>query len=159
MERWEKWWEAYRAATDATGQLSVPWLDRSFEVGECLPAPAVIRYPFLDIRLVQYLLSVPNWMLDAKKILRGAMAARLPCAITTRPKSPLFGDPVREQYLTGNIVKHNLPLGPAIDREAYAIALERFHGGSGSETTWMSTLLFLPDSLAHWVVHAGATYE
>jgi hypothetical protein len=158
-ERWEQWWEEYRRATDAERQLTLPWLDRSFEVGECLPAPAVIRYPFLDVRVVEYLLGVPNWMLNAKKILRDGMAAHLPPEITARPKTPLAGDPVRQQYAAGNIVKHHVPLGPAIDPEAYATALEQFRNGAGTESTWTSALLFLPDSLAHWIAHTGATYE
>ena len=53
-----------------------------------------VRHPFIDVRLVEYLLSIPvaPWRVN-KHILRVAMKDRLPAAVVNRPKTPLAGDP------------------------------------------------------------------
>jgi asparagine synthase (glutamine-hydrolysing) len=53
-----------------------------------------VRHPFLDVRLVEYLLAIPTtpWCVN-KHILRCAMQDRLPPAVISRPKTPLAGDP------------------------------------------------------------------
>ena len=53
-----------------------------------------VRHPFIDVRLVEYLLSIPvaPWCVN-KHILRVAMKDRLPAAVLNRPKTPLAGDP------------------------------------------------------------------
>ena len=57
--------------------------------------PVEVRYPFLDVRLVKYLLSIPPipWFVD-KEILRVAMRGTLPDPVRLRRKSPLGGDPL-----------------------------------------------------------------
>ncbi len=59
--------------------------------------PVETRHPFLDIRVVEYVLSLPvsPWCID-KRLLRTAMRDRLPESIRHRPKTPLLGDPVIE---------------------------------------------------------------
>ncbi|HEY3582567.1 MAG TPA: asparagine synthase-related protein [Pyrinomonadaceae bacterium] len=56
--------------------------------------PLEVRHPFIDIRLVDYLLSIPAvpWC-NKKQILRDAMKHRLPRAVLQRPKTPLSSDP------------------------------------------------------------------
>lgn len=53
-----------------------------------------IRHPFLDLRLVEYLLAIPAtpWCVN-KHILRCAMKDKLPLAVLNRPKTGLAGDP------------------------------------------------------------------
>jgi asparagine synthase (glutamine-hydrolysing) len=53
-----------------------------------------IRHPFLDIRLIKYLLAIPTkpWCVN-KHILRSAMSNKLPPAVLNRPKTGLLGDP------------------------------------------------------------------
>ena len=53
-----------------------------------------VRHPFVDVRLVEYLLAIPPvpWCVD-KHILRVAMRDRLPLAVLNRRKTPLAGDP------------------------------------------------------------------
>jgi asparagine synthase (glutamine-hydrolysing) len=55
------------------------------------------RHPFIDLRLVEYLFSIPAvpWCIN-KHILRVAMKDRLPAAVVQRPKTPLAGDPALE---------------------------------------------------------------
>ena len=72
--------------------------------------PIEARYPFLDVRLVSYLLAIPPlpWCID-KQILRDAMRGTLPETIRLRPKAPLAGDPLRAKL-----------------RESGAASLDRF---------------------------------
>ena len=53
-----------------------------------------VRHPFLDIRLIEYLLAIPPkpWCVN-KHILRSAMKDKLPPAVLNRPKTGLAGDP------------------------------------------------------------------
>jgi len=53
-----------------------------------------VRHPFLDVRLIEYLLAIPPmpWCFN-KHILRRAMADKLPAAVLNRPKTGLMGDP------------------------------------------------------------------
>ena len=64
------------------------------EIEEIL-APVVWRHPFLDLRVLQFMLSVPPvpWAYR-KLIMREAMQSRLPAAILTRDKTPLSADPI-----------------------------------------------------------------
>ncbi len=59
--------------------------------------PVEVRYPFLDLRVVNFLLALPPfpWFYE-KTILREAMAGRLPETVRRRPKTPLAGDPLTE---------------------------------------------------------------
>lgn len=56
--------------------------------------PLEARHPFLDLRLLRYMLAVPAvpWC-RTKYIVRRAMRGTLPDAVLRRPKSPLTGDP------------------------------------------------------------------
>jgi asparagine synthase (glutamine-hydrolysing) len=57
--------------------------------------PVEVRYPFLDLRIVNFLLALPPFPLFfEKKLLREAMAGRLPEHVRTRRKSPLAGNPL-----------------------------------------------------------------
>ena len=53
-----------------------------------------VRHPFLDLRLVAYLLAIPTdpWCVN-KHILRRAMKNKLPDDVLNRPKTGLAGDP------------------------------------------------------------------
>ncbi len=67
------------------------WQDyfAAFDLQEAL-APVHWRHPFLDLRLLQFMLSVPpvpwGWK---KQLIREAMRGRLPEAVVQRPKTPL----------------------------------------------------------------------
>ncbi len=56
-----------------------------------------MRYPFLDLRIVDYILAIPPfpWSFQ-KSLLRAAMIGHLPEKIRRRPKTPLPGEPVKE---------------------------------------------------------------
>ena len=63
-----------------------------------------LRHPFIDVRLVEYLLSIPPvpWCVN-KHILRLAMKDRLPAAVINRPKTPLAGDPTLQLVRRGSV--------------------------------------------------------
>jgi len=57
--------------------------------------PVEVLYPFLDLRIVNYLLALPPfpWFFE-KRLLREAMRQRLPETIRVRPKTAMSHDPV-----------------------------------------------------------------
>jgi asparagine synthase (glutamine-hydrolysing) len=59
--------------------------------------PVEVRHPFMDLRVVEFLLAMPPypWFFE-KKLLRDMMVGRIPEAIRTRPKTPLVGAPLVE---------------------------------------------------------------
>lgn len=81
----------------AHASLSLPHWSRLFELTDpgVTHYPVEVRYPFLDLRIVNYILALPPfpWSFH-KKLLREAMKGRLPEEIRRRPKTPLSGDPV-----------------------------------------------------------------
>ena len=115
--------------------------------------PVEIRYPFLDLRLVNYLLSIPPipWCID-KEILRVAMHGALPDAVRLRPKAPLGGDPL-EAGLRGS---HGVPLlsgmpevAAYVNPDAAPIPMSGYKG----DDPWLDVR---PLCLSYWLAHARA---
>jgi asparagine synthase (glutamine-hydrolysing) len=81
----------------AHASLSLPHWSAMFEhenagVTRC---PVEVRHPFLDLRVVNFLLALPPFPLFFdKKLLREVVAGRLPENVRTRPKTPLPGSPL-----------------------------------------------------------------
>ncbi len=65
----------------------------------------VWRHPYLDLRVIGFLLSVPPvpWARE-KLLMREAMRGRLPDAVLARRKTPLVGAPLADLVAT-----HGLP--------------------------------------------------
>ena len=63
-----------------------------------------VRHPFIDVRLVEYLLGIPAapWCVN-KHILRLAMHDQLPAAVLNRPKTPLAGNLALQLARHGNV--------------------------------------------------------
>lgn len=84
--------DAYRALT------STIWLYlfENYDAG-VTRVPLEVRHPLVDLRLVNYLLSIPPvpWCIR-KELLRVAMRGVLPEPVRCRQKTPLAGDPVLE---------------------------------------------------------------
>jgi asparagine synthase (glutamine-hydrolysing) len=56
-----------------------------------------VRHPFLDLRVVNFLLALPPFPLFfEKQVLREVVAGRLPESVRTRRKAPLAGSPLLE---------------------------------------------------------------
>ncbi len=86
-------------------------------------APYVWRHPFLDLRVLQFMLSLPPvpWA-RRKLVMRQAMRGRLPAAVLARDKTPIAHEPVAKALRA-----HRLPellasrqLGQWIDVERLA---------------------------------------
>ena len=62
------------------------------------------RHPFIDLRLVEYLLGIPAvpWCVN-KHILRVAMKNLLPQTVLNRPKTPLAGNPALQLVRRGSV--------------------------------------------------------
>jgi asparagine synthase (glutamine-hydrolysing) len=105
-ERWKEWGEHPKLVFEhpilprAHASLSLPQWTLMFEHenGGLAQQPLEVRYPFLDLRIVNYLLALPPfpWFFH-KLLLREAMAGRLPESVRMRPKTPLQEDPVSQQ--------------------------------------------------------------
>ncbi|MDE3169521.1 MAG: asparagine synthetase B [Acidobacteriota bacterium] len=100
-ERWQEFrafWAvpAHPVMPIAQASLSLPQWQRLFELQSpgITGLPVEVRYPFLDLRIVEYVLAIPPfpWTFQ-KTLLREAMAGRLPERIRRRPKTPLEHDP------------------------------------------------------------------
>ena len=103
--RWKEWCNlpavlpSHPIHPDAHASLALPHWTQLFEnenpgVTRCA---VEVRHPFLDLRIVNYLLSLPPfpWFFE-KTLLREAMVGRLPESIRRRPKTPPGGDPLAE---------------------------------------------------------------
>ncbi len=114
------------------------------EIEESL-APVVWRHPFLDLRVLNFMLSLPPvpWAYR-KLVMREAMRSRLPAAILTRDKSPLSADPMP-------IVMRGRALPPLQSAETLArwIDLPRLRA-EGTGTDWLENLL-RAHTLDHWL--------
>jgi asparagine synthase (glutamine-hydrolysing) len=83
--------------THGHASLSPPHWSRMFELENAgvTHYPVEVRHPFFDLRIVNYLLALPPFPLFfEKRLLRDAVAGRLPESIRTRRKSPLAGNPL-----------------------------------------------------------------
>jgi asparagine synthase (glutamine-hydrolysing) len=62
-------------------------------------ATVEVRYPFVDLRLVEYLLAIPMFPWAYKKELsRKLLADKLPREVVLRPKTPLSRDPAVAKF-------------------------------------------------------------
>lgn len=114
---------------------------------------AEIRHPYLDRRLVEFLLAVPPvpWCVE-KELVRVAMRGRLPEAVRTRRKAPLPGFPAHLHLEEGledalRVVRDTPALGRFID-------VERFLGMARNRSRLRPSEHYLvarPLGLASWL--------
>jgi asparagine synthase (glutamine-hydrolysing) len=82
---------------EACASLDLPEWTRMFELEDAgVTHQAVeVRYPYLDLRMVNYLFALPPfpWFFE-KMLVRRAMLGRLPERVRTRRKTALQGDPM-----------------------------------------------------------------
>ena len=135
--------------------LSLPEWTNMFEQENAgaTDLPVETRYPFLDLRIVNYLLALPPfpWFFQ-KMLLREAMAGRLPERVRTRPKTPLQGDPLLEQLKrTGAERLKSLSWSTDLDRYIDRSALVQPHGKMNPQQASVSSR---PYSLNIWLQSA-----
>jgi asparagine synthase (glutamine-hydrolysing) len=115
--------------------------------------PLAVRHPFLDVRLVEYLLSIPTtpWCVN-KHILRCAMKDRLPPAVLKRPKTPLAGDPAL-QLSRGASVRwlDSFDASPQLTRFVNLRLRRPLAEEETPDALWANLRLF---ALNHWLAHS-----
>jgi asparagine synthase (glutamine-hydrolysing) len=83
----------------AHASLSLPHWSSMFELENAgvTRCSVEVRHPFLDLRIVNFMLALPPFPLFfQKQLLREAVAGRLPESVRTRRKVPLAGSPLVE---------------------------------------------------------------
>lgn len=134
-------WKAHPLRPKGYGSLFLPQWDSMFrqEDASVSRQPLEVRYPFLDLRLVNYLLAIPMmpWFFR-KYLLRETMRGRLPEAIRTRPKTPLQGDPLLAALRRGdvNLIAKMRPFG-RLDHYINESRFQSFTGKISAEEAWL----------------------
>ena len=115
-----------------------------------------VRHPFIDLRLVEYLLAIPAvpWCVN-KHILRSAMKNKLPDAVLNRHKTGLAGDPALQlvrrasvRWLDSFEVSPQLRAFVNLDRRRSVVEEETADG------LWASLRVF---ALNYWLTHSQST--
>ena len=115
--------------------------------------PLDVRHPFLDVRLVEYILAIPTkpWCVN-KHILRCAMKDRLPAAVVKRPKTPLAGDPALQLSRRGSVRwLDNFEVSPQLTRFVNLRLRRSLAEEETPEALWANLRLF---ALTHWLAHS-----
>jgi asparagine synthase (glutamine-hydrolysing) len=110
--------------------------------------PLEIRLPFIDLRLLNYLLALPPvpWCVN-KTLLRMAGRDTLPAEIGHRPKTPLAADPLRVMGLDSLDRAHIAKILPAIDRYVNIGCLTSIDETIAVREYWN---YLIPISFAYW---------
>jgi len=118
--------------------------------------PVKLRHPLLDLRLIEYALSLPPhpWLVD-KRVMREANIGRLPEQVLLRPKTPLgsVAMPANEPAVlaqTAAFVREVPGLERFVLPEVLASALISLGEAEG---TSRELELSRPLGLAHWLWH------
>jgi asparagine synthase (glutamine-hydrolysing) len=109
-------------------------------------APMVWRHPYLDLRVLEFMLSVPPvpWAWE-KRLLREAMRGHLPPEILGRKKTPLAGSP-----LINPVRQHGLPALSRDHRLSRYVAYEALPTGEHTEERGLWQVLSV-HALDHWL--------
>ena len=112
-----------------------------------------VRHPFMDVRLVEYLLSIPTspWLIN-KHILREAMKDQLPASVLNRNKTPLAGD-VALQLATRASVRwlDSFEVSPQLRAFVNLNCRRKFLDEETSDARWANLRVF---ALNYWLLHS-----
>jgi asparagine synthase (glutamine-hydrolysing) len=116
------------------------------EIYESL-GPMSWRHPYLDLRVLQFMLSVPPipWAWK-KQLMRQAMAGRLPEPVLRRPKTALPIDP-----LVAMVCRHGLPALPAGEHLRAYVDPDRLPDVTSRDDLWKTIDVLV---LGHWLQFA-----
>jgi len=130
------------------GVLCSSYLQAGLEGRDTISSQASteMRLPFLDVRLLRYLLAIPTipWCCN-KHLLRRAMRGALPERVLCRPKSPAAGDPDFERARRWGMPQ--LPASKALSEYINPQRIPR----SLPENGWAFGTNFPPIGLAYWL--------
>lgn len=115
---------------DACASLLLPQWSQYFELESAgvTNCPLEVRYPFLDLRIVDFVLAIPPFPWSYHKtLLREAMWGHLPESIRLRPKTPLPAEPAAEKLRQRDAAwLDQVRWSDQIDRYVDRTALPRF---------------------------------
>jgi len=112
-----------------------------------------VRHPFLDIRLVEYILAIPTkpWCIN-KHILRRAMSDKLPAAVLNRQKTGLMGDPALQLAQRGSVRwLDNFEVSPQLGTFVTLNRRRPVADEKTSDALWASLRVF---ALNYWLTHS-----
>ena len=115
--------------------------------------PLEVRHPFIDVRLVEYILSIPArpWCVK-KHILRWAMKDRLPAAVVNRPKTPLAGDPALQLSRRASVrCLDSFEVTPQLTRFVNLSVRRPLAEEESPNALWANLRVF---ALNHWLTHS-----
>ncbi|MBI3578241.1 MAG: asparagine synthetase B [Ignavibacteriales bacterium] len=124
--------------------------------------PLEVRLPYLDLRLVNYLLRIPPlpWCIN-KELLRVAMKGTLPDKVRLRPKTPLPGNPYHEllRQSNGKGVDDFSPV-PELLKYVNRDAVPRVAGGvCTSEQSWLNLRPLCLNNWLQYQNHVNHSYK
>src|ERR1700680_4873817 len=93
--------EPHLTRPKAHASLYLPHWTNLFELSDSgvTHAPVEVRYPFVDLRLVEYLLAIPVFPWAYRKnLLRKYLDGKLPQEVLLRPKTSLSADPAAAKF-------------------------------------------------------------
>ena len=120
------------------------------EDAEWTGVPVESRAPFLDWRVLRFLLRVPPvpWCME-KELLRQTMRGLLPGKIVSRRKTPLMGDPLVFHLHRGDgLALHPAAASPVIHQFVNWPKLEKVLAAPSPEQLWSN---LRPLSLNYWL--------
>src|SRR5207248_10518510 len=157
-DRWRRYFEdekeIHPTRAQAYNLLRAPGWQRLAEYVDAaaMRMPLEYRSPYLDLRVVRFLLRVPPmpWFAE-KELLRRAMTGKLPEDVRTRRKTALRVDPThvlmtRQAVELAAIIESCQALDPFVDRAVAAAAIR-----NPQRTPFDSYLLGFPIGLALWL--------
>ena len=112
-----------------------------------------VRHPFIDLRLVEYLLAIPvtPWCVN-KHILRTAMKDRLPTAVLDRRKTPLAGDPALQLVRRASVRwLDSFEVSPQLERFVNLKLRRPVADEETSDGLWASLRVF---ALNYWLTNS-----
>lgn len=119
-------------------------------------APVKARWPFFDLRLLEFMAAVPQepWC-RSKYLLRTALEGSLPESVRLRPKTPLRAPPLHAALREKGVPAWMpaLASGPELEPYADRAHLARLLGTPASLTPGVLTQVNLALSLAWWLRH------
>ncbi len=113
--------------------------------------PVEVRFPFLDLRLLNFLLAIPPlpWFVN-KHILRTAMQGKLPEEVRLRPKTPLMGDPfsvlIAKNQQLWQVLKQTPEIKAYVNTKLIIEAATK-----GKIDAWQAWEFTRPVSLSNWL--------
>ena len=120
--------------------------------------PLEVCHPFLDVRLIEYLLAIPKnpWCVN-KHILRRAMSDKLPAAVINRRKTGLMGDPALQLVQCGSVRwLDNFEVSPQLRAFVNLNRRRPVAEEKTSDALWASLRVF---ALNYWLTHSQPKME